>query len=151
MALMNLTSHLSHATEHIMDQLAHNTTHPFAINPTAKNTHVPFFETTIRYLGSLLSTYAITNNHDLLVAADKLGTALLPAFDTPSGLPRWGVDPITYFSHPSFSVAKLIDLLGAHSQTVTLMNGRRLYSRRLQVVKWSSSILLSSHTRKSIF
>jgi mannosyl-oligosaccharide alpha-1,2-mannosidase len=96
MAIMKLTLQLFQATKYITDQLAHNTTHPFAVNPTAKNTHVPFFETTIRYLGSLLSTYALTGDPELLAAADKLGSALLPAFNTPSGLPRWGVDTITY-------------------------------------------------------
>jgi mannosyl-oligosaccharide alpha-1,2-mannosidase len=96
MAVMNLTSHLSRATAYISEQLARNATHPFVVNPDAENKHVPFFETTIRYLGSLLSTYALTGEPDLLAAADKLGTALLPAFNTPSGLPRWGIDTVTY-------------------------------------------------------
>lgn len=100
MAVMNLTAQLSTASKFVSERLAHNTSHPFVVVPSAKNTHVPFFETTIRYLGSLLSTYALTGNADLLAAADKLGTVLLPVFDTPSGLPRWGVDPITCF--PSF-------------------------------------------------
>jgi mannosyl-oligosaccharide alpha-1,2-mannosidase len=95
MAVMNLTSHLSHATAYVSEQLARNTTHPFVVKPDAENKQVPFFETTIRYLGSLLSAYALTKEPGLLAAADKLGTTLLPVFDTPSGLPRWGIDTIT--------------------------------------------------------
>ncbi|KAF8552304.1 glycoside hydrolase family 47 protein [Imleria badia] len=56
------------------------------------NTHVPFFETAIRYLGGLLSAYAMSG-HDLLRdKADELGTKLAPAFNTTSGFPGYAVD-----------------------------------------------------------
>lgn len=51
-----------------------------------------FFETTIRYLGGLLSAYHMTKNPILLQKADELGKALLPAFNTISGLPVFAVD-----------------------------------------------------------
>ncbi|KAF8511343.1 mannosidase [Hysterangium stoloniferum] len=51
-----------------------------------------FFETTIRYLGGLLSAYALSGEHVLLQKADELGRKLLPAFKTPSGLPTFGVN-----------------------------------------------------------
>jgi hypothetical protein len=54
--------------------------------------YVPFFETTIRYLGGLLSAYAMSGNPVLLARADDLGRALLPAFNTTSGLPSFAVD-----------------------------------------------------------
>ncbi|KAG8997169.1 hypothetical protein FRB93_000455 [Tulasnella sp. JGI-2019a] len=56
---------------------------------------VPFFETSIRYFGGILSAYAKSNNSLLLQKADELGAALLPAFDSNSGLPFWGVNPKT--------------------------------------------------------
>ncbi|KAF7371048.1 alpha-1,2-Mannosidase [Mycena sanguinolenta] len=56
---------------------------------------VPFFETIIRYLGGLLSAYALSGEPILLQKADQLGASLLPAFDTPSGLPMFAVNPIT--------------------------------------------------------
>ncbi|KAG8215918.1 glycoside hydrolase family 47 protein [Butyriboletus roseoflavus] len=56
------------------------------------NTHVPFFETVIRYLGGLLAAYAISG-HDLLrEKADELGSILAPAFNTTSGFPGFAVD-----------------------------------------------------------
>ncbi|KAG7093987.1 hypothetical protein E1B28_007617 [Marasmius oreades] len=55
----------------------------------------PFFETVIRYLGGLLSAYALSGNTILLQKADQLGHALLPAFETPSGLPMFAVNTLT--------------------------------------------------------
>ncbi|KAL1725794.1 glycoside hydrolase family 47 protein [Schizophyllum commune] len=56
------------------------------------NNYAPFFETVIRYLGGLLSAYAISREPILLARADDLGAALLPAMDTPSGLPIYAVN-----------------------------------------------------------
>ena len=57
-----------------------------------KDQNVKFFETVIRYLGGLLSSYALSHNTVLLLRADDLGRRLLPAFDTPSGLPAFSVN-----------------------------------------------------------
>lgn len=54
--------------------------------------YAPFFETVIRYLGGLLSAYALSNDPMLLERADDLATKLSGAFDTPSGLPAYGVN-----------------------------------------------------------
>ncbi|EJD35550.1 seven-hairpin glycosidase [Auricularia subglabra TFB-10046 SS5] len=56
------------------------------------NSHVPFFETVIRYLGGLLSAYALTNNTVFLARADDLGRKLLPVFNTKSGIPAYSVN-----------------------------------------------------------
>ncbi|KAH9012123.1 seven-hairpin glycosidase [Lactarius pseudohatsudake] len=56
--------------------------------------YAPFFETVIRYLGGLLSAYALSQDPILLARADDLGTALLPAFDTSSGLPMYAVNTV---------------------------------------------------------
>lgn len=45
------------------------------------------FETNIRYVGGLLSTYALTKDHMFLNKAIQIADKLLPAFDTPSGIP----------------------------------------------------------------
>jgi len=60
-----------------------------------QNRYAAFFETVIRYLGGLLSAYALSQDPILLMRADDLGIALLPAFDTPSGLPMYSVNPVT--------------------------------------------------------
>lgn len=45
------------------------------------------FEITIRHLGGLLSAYQLTNDRRLLRLAEDLGKRLLPAFDSPTGIP----------------------------------------------------------------
>jgi ER degradation enhancer, mannosidase alpha-like 2 len=48
---------------------------------------VKHFEIVIRLLGGLLSAYQLTGDPRLLRLADDLGRRLLPAFDSPTGLP----------------------------------------------------------------
>src|SRR5579864_282620 len=49
--------------------------------------YVKNFEITIRLLGGLLSSYQLTGDKRLLSLADDLGTRLLPAFNSPTGMP----------------------------------------------------------------
>jgi mannosidase alpha-like ER degradation enhancer 2 len=48
---------------------------------------VKTFEITIRMLGGLLSSWQMTGDPRLLRLAEDLGTRLLPAFDSPTGMP----------------------------------------------------------------
>jgi hypothetical protein len=52
-----------------------------------RDIYVKNFEITIRLLGGLLSGYQLTGDKCLLDLADNLGTRLLPAFNSPTGLP----------------------------------------------------------------
>lgn len=52
-----------------------------------KDINVKVFEINIRLLGGLLSAYQLTGDPKLLQLADDLGTRLLPAFDSPTGMP----------------------------------------------------------------
>ena len=52
-----------------------------------KDIYVKNFEITIRLLGGLLSSYQLTGDKRLLALADDLGTRLLPAFNSPTGMP----------------------------------------------------------------
>src|SRR6266581_8045277 len=52
-----------------------------------RDTYVKNFEITIRLLGGLLSGYQLTNDKRLLQLAEDLGDRLLPAFNSPTGLP----------------------------------------------------------------
>lgn len=52
-----------------------------------KDIYVKVFEVNIRLLGGLLSSYELTGDQRLLALADDLGTRLLPAFNSPTGLP----------------------------------------------------------------
>ncbi|KAF8347775.1 glycoside hydrolase [Amanita rubescens] len=55
----------------------------------------PFFETVIRYLGGLLSAYALSGEPIFLTRADDLGNMLLPAFNTTSGMPMFAVNTVS--------------------------------------------------------
>lgn len=77
-----------------------------------QNTDVPFFETVIRYLGGLLSAYALSKDSILLDKADELATKLSPAFSTSSGFPHFAVD--TYKCADSFIFIIRYLLLTSH-------------------------------------
>ncbi|KAF8889328.1 glycoside hydrolase [Infundibulicybe gibba] len=59
------------------------------------DTVAPYFETVIRYLGGMLSAYAMSNDSMLLNKAQELAIKLDPVFETDSGLPKYGVNPTT--------------------------------------------------------
>ena len=61
---------------------------------------IPFFETTIRYLGGLLSAYALSGEKILLTKADELAEALLPVFNTKSGFPIFAINPVQFVFFP---------------------------------------------------
>ncbi|HEV7891433.1 MAG TPA: glycoside hydrolase family 47 protein [Pyrinomonadaceae bacterium] len=52
-----------------------------------RDIYVQNFEITIRHLGGLLSCYQLTGDRRLLRLAEDLGTRLLPAFDSKTGIP----------------------------------------------------------------
>ncbi len=68
---------------------------PLTVAALAQDEFAPFFETVIRYLGGLLSAYALSGEEVFLSRADDLGRMLLPAFDTPSGFPMYAVNTLT--------------------------------------------------------
>ncbi|GBE86241.1 seven-hairpin glycosidase [Sparassis crispa] len=61
-----------------------------------QETYAPFFETVIRYLGGLLSAYALSREPMLLKRADDLANLLSPVFNTTSGLPFFGVNTVNF-------------------------------------------------------
>ncbi|KAI0729958.1 glycoside hydrolase [Fomitopsis betulina] len=60
-----------------------------------EGTFAPFFESVIRYLGGMLSAYALSGEPVLLGRADDLGRMLLPAMQTDSGFPMYAVNTKT--------------------------------------------------------
>ncbi|XP_035523851.1 endoplasmic reticulum mannosyl-oligosaccharide 1,2-alpha-mannosidase [Morone saxatilis] len=65
-----------------------------------KNVDVNLFETTIRVLGGLLSTYHLTGDQLFLDKAKDLGSRLMPAFRTPSKIPFSDVNIGKGTAHP---------------------------------------------------
>ncbi|XP_061554615.1 endoplasmic reticulum mannosyl-oligosaccharide 1,2-alpha-mannosidase isoform X3 [Phycodurus eques] len=65
-----------------------------------QNVDVNLFETTIRVLGGLLSTYHLTGDQLFLNKAKDLGSRLMPAFKTPSKIPFSDVNIGKGTAHP---------------------------------------------------
>lgn len=76
MILMGLNDEADKTREEITSKLSFD-----------KDIEVKNFEITIRLLGGLLSSYQLTGDKKLLALADDLGTRLLPAFNSPTGMP----------------------------------------------------------------
>uniref|UniRef100_A0A8C1JJX8 alpha-1,2-Mannosidase n=1 Tax=Cyprinus carpio TaxID=7962 RepID=A0A8C1JJX8_CYPCA len=65
-----------------------------------KNVDVNLFESTIRILGSLLSTYHLTGDSLFLEKAKDIGSRLMPAFNTASKIPYSDVNIGKGTAHP---------------------------------------------------
>ena len=76
MILMGMNDEATSTREYIAKNLSFN-----------HDIYVKNFEITIRLLGGLLSSYQLTGDKRLLALADDLGTRLLPAFNSPTGMP----------------------------------------------------------------
>ncbi len=76
MLLMGLKPQADETREYIVKNLSFD-----------RDIYVKNFEITIRLLGGLLSSYQLTGDKRLLALADDLGTRLLPAFNSPTGMP----------------------------------------------------------------
>ncbi|CAO3629393.1 unnamed protein product [Mucor fragilis] len=101
------------------------------------NESLSVFETTIRYIGGLLSAYELSNHPErdvLLRKAEELAIALLPAFDTPSGIPYYRFNPITlgYDSYRTY----LADAATIQLEFYTLSHHTKnpLYAEKAQAI-----------------
>jgi mannosidase alpha-like ER degradation enhancer 2 len=76
MILMGLNDDAKKTQELIVNKLSFN-----------QDIYVKNFEITIRLLGGLLSSYQLTDDKRLLALAEDLADRLLPAFNSPTGMP----------------------------------------------------------------
>ena len=81
MILMGLMEEAEEAKTLILDSLDFN-----------QDIMVQNFEITIRLLGGLISAYQLDGDTAFLDLAKDLANRLLPVFDSPTGMPYWGVN-----------------------------------------------------------
>jgi len=79
--IMGLHKEFAEAREWVATKLSFN-----------KHRGVSVFETTIRALGGLLSAYDLSGDRVFLEKAKDLGDRLMPAFNTPTGIPHGQVN-----------------------------------------------------------
>src|SRR5438128_1473025 len=81
MILMGLDDEAARTRDFIVKNLSFN-----------PDIYVKNFEITIRLLGGLLSSHQLTGDKHLLELAEDLGNRLLPAFESPTGMPYVNVN-----------------------------------------------------------
>lgn len=101
MILMGLKDEAEKTKQYIVENLSFD-----------KDIYVQNFEITIRHLGGLLSSYQLTGDKRLLVLAEDLGTRLLPAFNSVTGLP---------YRFVNLKTGKVRDPLSNPAETGTLL------------------------------
>jgi ER degradation enhancer, mannosidase alpha-like 2 len=92
-----------------------------------KDIEVKNFEITIRLLGGLLSSYQLTGDKKLLALADDLGTRLLPAFNSPTGMPYMFVNLKTGKTRGAESNPAEIGTLLLEFGTLSKLTGKPVY------------------------
>lgn len=116
MVLMELTDEAKEDRELIDKQLSFD-----------KDIYVKNFEITIRLLGGLLSSYELTGDKRLLELADDLGTRLLPAFNSPTGMPYVFVNLKTGKTRGVESNPAEIGSLFIEFGTLSKLTGKQIY------------------------
>lgn len=101
MILMGLDDEAATTKEYILDHLSFT-----------KDIEVQNFEVTIRLLGALLTNYQLTNDKRFLNLAEDLGNRLLPAFDSPTGMP---------YRYVNLKTGKTRDPISNPAETGTLL------------------------------
>lgn len=134
LVLMGLTDEADKTREQIVKNLSFN-----------QDIYVSNFEITIRLLGGLLSGYQLTGDHRLLDMAQDLGTRLLPAFKSPTGMPYRYVNLKTGKTRGAESNPAEIGTLLVEFGTLSKLTGKpvfydkakhaltQLYSRRSKI------------------
>jgi mannosidase alpha-like ER degradation enhancer 2 len=92
-----------------------------------KDISVKVFEVTIRLLGGLLSGYQMTGDPRLLHLAGDLGTRLLPAFDSPTGMPYMFVNLHTGKTSGAHSNPAEIGTLILEFGTLSKLTGKPVF------------------------
>jgi mannosidase alpha-like ER degradation enhancer 2 len=89
--------------------------------------YVKNFEITIRLLGGLLSNYQLSGDKRLLTLAQDLGNRLLPAFDSPTGMPYVFVNLKTGKTRGEVSNPAEIGTLLLEFGTLSKLTGNPVY------------------------
>ena len=116
MLLMGLNDDARQARELIDKQLSFD-----------QDIYVKNFEITIRLLGGLLSSYQLTGDKRLLELADDLGARLLPAFNSPTGMPYVYVNLKTGSTRGAESNPAEIGTLLLEFGTLSKLTGKQAY------------------------
>ncbi|MGO4221226.1 glycoside hydrolase family 47 protein [Lysobacter sp. TAF61] len=132
MILMGLDDEARDARELIATQLSFD-----------RDIDVKHFEIVIRLLGGLLSGYQLSGDERLLRQAEDLGKRLLPAFDSPTGLPYVYVNLRTGKAHGTDSNPAEAGTLLLEYGTLSKLTGNPVYYNK------AKRALVATYERRS--
>jgi len=92
--MMGMKKEFAEAREWVASSLNYS-----SVDRSTNDGFVSVFETTIRGLGGLLGAFTVSKDTIFREKARELGTRLLPAFKTPSGLPMSTINLATGHAH----------------------------------------------------
>lgn len=112
-------------------------------NLSLENVHsdISVFEFNIRFIGGLLSCYALTGDHMFVDKADSFARKMLPAFDTPTGIPYALINPRTGYAKNyawASSAASILAEFGSlHLEFVYLsqVTGDPIYKEKVDKIR----------------
>lgn len=108
-----------------------------------RDVDVKHFEIVIRLLGGLLSGYQLSGDERLLRLAEDLGTRMLPAFDSPTGLPYVHVNLRTGRAHGNDSNPAETGTLLIEYGTLSKLTGKPVFYEK------SKRALVETYKRRS--
>ncbi len=119
MLLMGLDDEALRAKQLILENLSFD--HDFTVQ---------LFEVTIRILGGLITAYQMDGDPRFLELAVDLADRLLPAFESPTGMPYWGVNLRTGETTGTVMNPAEIGTLTLEFGALSRLTGRPLYYER---------------------
>ncbi|OAA45595.1 glycosyl hydrolase [Metarhizium rileyi] len=110
------------------------------------------FETTIRFLGGLLSAYDLSGDKRLLVKAHNVGDMLYKAFDTPNHLPvlRWDIHDAAYGNKQEAQSSSLLAEIGSLCMEFTRLSLLTKDPKYYDAVQHISELLAASQQRTKL-
>lgn len=110
------------------------------------------FETTIRFLGGLLSAYDLSDDKRLLVKAHNVGDMLYKAFDTPNHLPiaRWDLHDAAYGNKQESQSTSLLAEIGSLCMEFTRLSLLTKDPKYYDAVQHISELLAASQEKTKL-
>lgn len=105
------------------------------------NAEVSVFETNIRFIGGLLSCYAMTGDVMFKEKADHLAQKLLPAFNTPTGIPnalvnlKTGTSKNYAWASSSSSILAEFGTMHLEFSYISDITGNPVYKEKVQKIR----------------
>uniref|UniRef100_A0AC35G9H0 Alpha-1,2-Mannosidase n=1 Tax=Panagrolaimus sp. PS1159 TaxID=55785 RepID=A0AC35G9H0_9BILA len=99
------------------------------------------FETTIRFVGGLLTLFGLTGEEFYKTKAQEIANALLPAFETPSGIAKSLVNPVTNTStnynwaQSGSSILAEFGSLHLEFEYLSHITGNPIYSEKVKKIR----------------